>query len=305
MLQIVVKRPERFAALRRLPASEKYLRLDLRSLGRVRDEALLGHLYRRVGLHSGISKQTSANRFAALEDTTLELLAGFDCPHIHDVGVSSGITSVELYEAASRRQLNFKLTVSDRYAQFYAEQRGLATHIFDADARLQCSYLAMLYGDHHTGWKYPLSVLLHRSAPDKPGTNAQGFLLYHPKLLTLIDAGKAANIAFDVLEPSQLAQFDYVRCMNLLNAGYFSSADLAQGLKVLAASLRPEGILQIGRTDQQGVNNVGFYRLTGSQFSLVKNIGAGSEIASLIEQVRIDSSAPPRTDPGHSKSATQ
>ncbi|MFK7913942.1 MAG: hypothetical protein AB8B93_08515 [Pseudomonadales bacterium] len=284
MLQLVVKNEWLAQKLFRSALCDRFVRYDLRALSSFSDEELIGYIYRRVGIHGGITKQTAQNRFSDLDQKTAGLIAQQTDASVHDVGVSSGITSVELYtqlKAANVAPLQF--SVSDRYAKFYTQTHGSQTDVFDADQRLQCSYLGPLYGDRHTSSKYPLSVWLHKRASAFDSDQAESFYLFHPKLLSLIEDKHINVLEYDVLTTRPETAYSYVRCMNLLNLSYFDKPQLLQGIANVRASLRSDGILQVGRTEQSGENHVGFYRNTASGLERIDQIGDGSEIHDLIE----------------------
>lgn len=283
MMQLVVKREWLAKRLYRSTLCDRFIRYDLRCAADFTDEDLIAYIYRRVGIHGGITKQTAQNRFSTLDTRSAELIAAQDLPRVHDIGVSSGITSVELFERLQAVGANAaKVTVSDRYARFYAQENGLQTDLFDADQRLQCSYLGPLYGDRHTSSKYPLSQWLYRRAAAFDGDQAKPFYLFHPKLLRLIDTGAISVLEYDVLNTKITEPFTYVRCMNLLNLSYFEESALLQGIGNVKSSIADGGVLQIGRTEQSGENHVGFYHKTRAGLERFEQIGDGSEVHDLI-----------------------
>lgn len=75
---------------------------------------------------------------------------------------------------------------------------------------------------------------------------------------------------------------DVLRTVNILNRGYFSDAQLGEGIRAVWASLRPEGIWVVGRTTEGDFrNNASIFKRTDSGWSLVERFGEGSEIEEL------------------------
>ena len=286
MLQLAFKSEAIAKRLYRSALCDKFVRYDLRELKNFTDENVISYIYRRVGLNNGITKQTGNGRFRDLDEKLAELLAATKRKSIgiHDVGVSSGITSVELFDALAGAGFDFELTVSDKYATFYEQKTGLRRDLFDADGNYQCSYLWKLYSDAETSTKYPLSCWLRAQASTFDAERAEPFLLYHPKLLRLVDSGKVRSMDYDVLAEGMPERFDCVRCMNLLNLSYFSEQQLLQGISSLDLTLNDGGLLLIGRTEQDGTNNATIYQKQQGLLSKLASVGKGSEIDRLVPQ---------------------
>ena len=72
---------------------------------------------------------------------------------------------------------------------------------------------------------------------------------------------------------------------NLLNLFYFSEEKIIKAINNLNESLLEGGILQIGRTTSEGINNVSFYKKQNGRFILVKRLNSGSEIDYIFERL--------------------
>ena len=281
---VLCTRSEAFARFAiNLPGARRWLRVPLDHLSVFRDDDVIDWIYRQIGLGSGVTKQTHRGRFDAVDATTVRWINELNLRDVHDVGVSSGITSLDLWERLRAEHPGSSLTISDKYAQFHRSLDSVVHRIYESDGDLLCSYVGPLYGDGHVTWKFPLSALLHRWARKQPRGRTEPFLLYHPRVIELLDQGAIRHTQFDVLAADSPADaYDYVRCMNLLNLSYFSEDDIRRGVRALWNTLNPGGVLQIGRTDQTLRNDVSFYRKSAAGLEIIEQIGSGSEIDSIV-----------------------
>ncbi len=84
--------------LSKLPYSRKWLRVQMDRLHEFKDEEIIELAYRQFGMASGVTKQTHRGRFDELNESTMRWLRESNALSAHDIGVSSGITSVELHQ---------------------------------------------------------------------------------------------------------------------------------------------------------------------------------------------------------------
>jgi len=268
--------------LSRLPKSESWLRLRVDQMASITDADLAERAYRQISIGNGITKQTAPARFADLDEVVCRLVGASSRLRVHDVGVSSGITSLELHtRLAAIRELHF--FVSDRFARFRVTRSAYGVLIRDANDEVLCGYAGPIYCDPATPRKYVISQLAYRQLLRAPVIEETTLLLFDPGLMALIDSGEVSFIDFDVLATAATAQkFDFVRCMNLLNLSYFTEPQIRQGIVNLASTLAPGAWLQIGRTHTDGSNHATFYVNDDGILRVVDRMGDGSEIEHLV-----------------------
>jgi len=272
-----------------IPILRKLVRADMQSISRMKNPETIDLAFSEIDLLSGVSKQTNKSRFSDVDPTSLRIIASRSLSRIHDVGVSSGITSLELRRQLQAAGFEGEMFISDKFARFRINRRGLSTDVFDSDHNLVCTYLGPIVGDSEDTWKLPISRLLYLRARKRKfdDTDEQGFLLLHPDVLESVNKGDLRFIDFDVFDNSDDSAFDFVRCMNLLNLGYFSTGKILEGLRTLYSSLAPGGVLQVGRTHLEGGNHVTFYARTTDGFERMDVIGDGSEIDEMTTSFQI------------------
>jgi len=261
----------------------------MQSISNMKNPVTIDLAFSKIDLLSGVSKQTNKNRFSDVDPTSLQIIASRSLSKLHDVGVSSGITSLELRRQLQTAGFEGEMFISDKFARFWTNRRGLSTDVFDSDYNLVCTYLGPIVGDSEDTWKLPISRLVFLRARKRKfdDSSEQGFLLLHPDVLDSVNRGDLRFIDFDVFNNSEDRTFDFVRCMNLLNLGYFPTGKILDGLRTLHGSLAPGGILQIGRTHLEGGNHVTFYERTTDGFERTDVVGDGSEIDELTMSFRI------------------
>ena len=112
-------------------------------LENITDEDVLSMAYRLIYVTDGTSKQTASGRFTSLDIKTKDYLNKTEVNKIHDVGVSSGITSMELLNFLNDNHLTLNFYISDKYSTVYGYKScyGLISRFYDADGKLMISYL--------------------------------------------------------------------------------------------------------------------------------------------------------------------
>jgi hypothetical protein len=258
---------------------------NLLSLNSLQDVDLQAAIVSDVWVADGTSKQTAPGRFRDCDQVAVRLLRATASPVVHDVGVSTGVTSLELRRALLPRHP--RMHISDKFNVLYFQQSGLLTKIFDARGSLMHAYVGRVLASRDLRAKYFVSRWLYGLAKRIPLSGALHEIpLLHFGVRELIAEGELTLLEYDVFETEIVQKFDYVRCMNVLNLCYFPAPRIAQGLRNLTQSLKPGGILQIGRTQKHSSqNSVGFYRREGNRLRLIEELNGGSELKVLIDEV--------------------
>jgi hypothetical protein len=270
----------------KIPKVRSCLAFRLDAIARVENPVIRDHIYTWITTGNNVTKQTAAGRFRDLDETAISLMRKDSMNVIHDVGVSSGITSVELLRALQDRGIPHRFYISDRYARYGVSGRGLGlVRIFDADGALLEMYAWGVLAKSNLPRKFFLSRWLYALLARTPGKQEiRPFFLFDRQVMDYMERDLIHFIDYDVFETRGTPPFTFVRCMNLLNLSYFSPEKIDAGLRNIIGSLAEDGILQLGRTRADGHNMVGFYRKTGDGLQLVKEIGGGTELRDLLEK---------------------
>jgi hypothetical protein len=286
MLKLALENEDLFNWFSKHPILGRFVVFRIDCLPNLRDPVLASRLYQNINTSDGTSKQTAPGRFRDLDSLAADFLI-HESNSIHDVAVSSGVTSVELYSFLRDRGIPFKLMVSDKFSRYF--YRGtMVRRIYAGDKTLLCAYVWWIFADRKCSWKFPISKILFSlvRAFDKPSSPFGEIPLYDFRLLELIREGHVEELSYDIFSTSLPDSFTFVRCMNVLNLGYFKPDAIRRALSLLKNSLKDQGILLLGRTLPDGANAVSFYKNVSGHLELIRDINGGSEIRHLVESIR-------------------
>lgn len=251
--------------------------------------------FREIRLPNGTYKTTGTNRLheidnalcLCLEDTRQDL-------EILDVGVSSGVTSLELMDTMARRGFKPHLTAADItiHAVLSSLPGGLDV-LCDAQGHvLQIACPWFVKGRPHQPFSSLPRGILHSGivlleALVKLGVfriaDSKAVMLVSPRLLVK----PGITITEHDLNNDKTGwhlQFDVVRAANILNEDYFSRPVLKKMLGYLCSYVRPNGFLVLVRTLESDNSNHGtiFTLTTEGKFSVASRIGDGHELENLV-----------------------
>ncbi len=261
------------------------VRGNLLKLSSYSDRSVADHIYTSIKLNNRTSKESRANRFQDIDQHTVDLLKEFDKPVFHDVGVSSGITSFELYSLLQEQGVSCSFNISDKFAKFYYEKTPLYTKIYDSEKKFLNGYVGPIFADQESSGKFFITRWVFQLLNKRPVSKELGaILLYDPKVLSCIANKEIFHQNYDIFAAPMDEKCSYLRCMNLLNKGYFPDELIIKGVTNLFHSITEGGVLQIGRT-VDGVNYVSFFRKNDQQLDVIKHLNEGTEILGLIDSI--------------------
>jgi len=252
----------------------------------ITDETVLTKFYTNVYVTSKTSKQTKQNRFAEIESTVLKYVKKTN-NIIHDLAVSNGITSLDLFDYLKLNNIDFKLHISDKYSKIYVKQ-NLITRIFDAEHKFVYGYFGCLLAMDKI-YYFPLTRLLFKLLQriKSPQNYSYDLMLFHPEVLKKINQNQIYCLDYDIFETVIYDKFSFVRCMNILNLGYFETNKIISALQNIKLSLKEDGVLLVGRTIKNIENKVSFFVKKNNTFQLLEDINGGSEIKDLVLELGI------------------
>ncbi len=231
----------------------------------VEDEPLLEELYSGLSTQANVFKITRRNRFEKVNrKVSFEVknrFPGLERFRIHDVGASSGITSLELFDELSHiRPVGVLASDFFDHLELVTPPDSGWTIVFDAEGRpvQAIGYGFALSLTAREARRYPVNRLLagsvqRRIVPRSVALRAAGNAvrtvpLFHP--LCLERAKNDSNFTLarhDVFAPMP-GRFQMIRAMNFLNRCYFHEPALRKALQLCAEGLEPGGLLLIGRS---------------------------------------------------------
>ena len=252
--------------------------------------------FRAITIRNGTHKTTYARRLDSVNAMVNDLLPRERLLEIMDVGVSSGITTLEWVDALAQAGINFRMTAGDVciFAWLVSFGSRLRVLVDQSGHPLQFD----LFG---RGIPYPLGlrrsflcppVLLLTHVCRRLLPVLMPWLRERATPIALVSPELAKRgvriVEDDLLAPGAFAaQFDVVRAANVLNRSYFDEDALALMCVNLRARLRREGLLIVCSTDERGVNHGTAFRANAAgELEVAARIGEGSAVEQLVLEAR-------------------
>lgn len=243
-------------------------------------------LFKRVRLPSGVLKTTEPRRLDDVNERVLRVLPADRPLELMDVAISTGITTVEWSEQLLGAGVEHHIVAGDTHTEaVWTSLPPVGEVLVDRDGNVLLAEVL--------GRAVDPSGATTRSALVLPALKAA---VRHAKLLHLpvrpvelvssrLRESSAIELVQDdifVSRPELRGRFHAVRAANILNEGYFDDAQLRAALATLRGRLRPDGVLIVCRTHEDGSNHGSLLRADGDAWIAVDRIGDGSEIERLI-----------------------
>jgi len=277
MIKFIVSSKKLLLALHKVPVIKKCFVYDFSALNSISDEDFYNLVFSHIIVSNGLTKTTRSNRFTDLDKITIDLLQQTANASFHDIGVSNGITSLELYDKIAGRQMPIHFCLSDKYARIY--YRGKAVKKFyDADGNLISVNFFFIHLSPRIGKVFFLSRWLFHLYNKRTVLKKESdkeIILLAPAVYRKIAEKKIELLEFDVFETRIIYPFTFLRCLNVLMPAYFSADRIRQGVHNLTENLAENGYLLLGRTDASHVNHATFYIKKDGQLCAVQVVNKG------------------------------
>jgi len=288
-------------------AASKYLTLETTSLfvrsadfARIEDD-----FYGALKTANGSFKTTQHQRLDAVNDAFFTALerCGLKPAVIMDVGVSSGVTTLEWMDEFARRGIAVKTIVTDRTLHAYLVR--LAPHLtllIDPSGHiLQVELMGMAIRPWCSRRDYLSGMFLLRNAVVAWARRALGHLALHFPLDAARAAAKADRVTGpfllltpplrgrpdvtcvedDILAPNPPALTgiaDAIRLANIVQRVYFSDDEIARIICNVRARCRDGALVVVCRNHPDSVEGSILRAIPGGGFALEARIGPGSEV---------------------------
>jgi hypothetical protein len=252
--------------------------------------AVEARFFKGICLPNGTHKTTAAARLADVDAKLDALLGDASSVHLLDVGISSGVTTLELLERLERG--GRPVTGVGIDIQLYAYLDRLLGMDVLHDGRGNILQLATPWcakGRPDPALRSVRSHLLRaliatceRVRCGRPGSRVA--------LVTrgLLERQDFRILEHDVTQPIDLppGSFDVIRAANILNRSYFPAKVIERIVSNLVPLLKEDGLLLVCRTDgRDGSNHATIFRkqaAPGRRLHPVARIGNGSEIEAIL-----------------------
>lgn len=267
-----------------------------------------------IRLSNGVLKTTTAHRLDDVNEALTEVFRrlGAEPRAFLDVAVSSGISTMEWFEALRRAGLRPSMTATDLTMTAYVvrlcgwwhalvDREGYPLHYDFWGMTLRPWSPRRFYVFGHAVLTGLCRAVYRRIAQrveiverldrldGNPPAIGDPVIKAQVTLVTrrLRECKDIELLDDDITKPTPprlLGRFDVVRAANILNRGYFSLSEIRQVVTHLRERLTGSGaLLVVARTEDKGGNHGSIFRLDGKgSFSLVGRIGRGSEIENVV-----------------------
>lgn len=284
MIKIVISSYKLFKILINIKFVKKFIVFNIKSLdslSSIYDFALAVSTFSTESKHG---KTTSVNRFLDLDSVVIKFLSQQSKIEIHDVAVSSGVTSCELLHKVKALNVPYNFSISDKYANYFISGNKII-RIYSADKKLLYGYVFGVLADGHLSRYFLLSKLLYFLFKYIPHENKfDRIQLFDFETKRILKSNIINYIEYDLFGVNSTPVYNFVRCMNALNANsWFSEEQIILGVSNLKSSLIDGGVLLIGRTDDfSNQNNASFFKKINDKLVHLEDFNLGSDIKNII-----------------------
>ena len=262
----------------------------------------LAHEFSRI-LHDvrvgGVWKRTQPGRLPLTENAMVTRLAHGNGPgEVLDIGASDGSTSFDLLHALKAGcDRKFHVHMADLYLWLDVWRNGSLMEYRSTDgkpvmARVGRFGMRLPTSEHR--WDLPGNILAKLYLSLTSMREAMVCEARIPMINPLALAeGDITPIEMNCLNDNaeMRSRFDAVRASNILNHEYFSPDQLRQILGYLHSYLHPDGVLVVSRNEggvDSETENGTVWRRKADGFAREDSFGAGSEIAAIVDALKVD-----------------
>lgn len=273
-------------------ARQVFLRRSESEQDQVRQERSFFH---SVCLRNGTHKTTAPARLVEVDEIVCETLQGRSAVSLLDVGISSGVTTLELLERLDRTGASVSGVGVDICVRGYLTSCLGVDVLYDSHGSvLQVATPLFARGrPHHTLRSLPNRLLRAGiSALETRIVRRTLFRSSRGRPIDLVTSRLGSRDRFAVVEhdiavprPEWSAAFNLIRVANVFNLDYFTREVIHDMTRTLLTYLQPGGLLVLARTRGDGTNHGSIYRGDGSPARLhrIRQFGDGHDLDSLFE----------------------
>ncbi len=287
MIRFALTNPTLFIFLRKIPVFRACFGFNMCTYTERLPPSVQLEIFASFYVFDGTTRQTSPSRFHDLDPVTVELLKDAPPGPLHDIGVSDGLTSLRLLELLHANGSDRPFMISDKYSRLMIV-KGRIDRIYDRHGTMIAAYFGCFSGERCLPFFFVNRFLhsLWRRRYTGRSPSSRELCLWAPDVIKAMAAHELYELEYDVFNSQHHEQFAFVRCMNLLNRGYFNDGKIAAGIENIGTSLKENGLLLIGRTMPDGTNNASFFIKSQNELRLLKHINKGYEGATLVTKFK-------------------
>ncbi len=288
MLKIIIKNKKNFELLSNLKYIKSFFVYDITKSTEIEEAIFYNKVISLYSNNNNTSKTTYGGRFDDLNNVLLQLIDNRKIIKIHDVAISSGVTTADLYNFLNNKNINAQIDASDSFStiEYYGDD---IKYFFDSNNNLIQIYFYRLFLGLKISNYFFISKLLFLLQSFFKNTRKKRKKIYlFDKQFHKYFSNKQINyFDFDLFDINHSnKKYDFIRVMNVLNLIYFTDQQIIFAVKNLFESLEDNGIILIGRTSLEGINNATFYKKNNNKLFSIKSMNNGYEHDSLINDLK-------------------
>ncbi len=288
MLKIIIKNKKNFELLSNLKYIKSFFVYDITKSTEIEEAVFYNKVISLYSNNNNTSKTTYGGRFVDLNNVLLKLIDNRKIIKIHDVAISSGVTTADLYNFLINNNINAQIDASDSFStiEYYGDN---IKYFFDTNNNLIQIYFFRLFLGLKISNYFFISKLFFLLLKISKNTKQKRkkIFLFDKEFHKYYSSNQINYFDFDLFDINHSnTKYDFIRVMNVLNLIYFTNQQIIFAVKNLIESLEDNGIILIGRTSLEGINNATFYTKNNNKLISIKSINNGYEHDSLINDLK-------------------
>ncbi len=252
--------------------------------------------FRNLRLPNGTYKTTYPDRMPDVDAAVARALTPGTHADVLDVGVSSGVTTLELMDTLAEHGMEPEVVAVDLSVSAFLLRIAGVDLLCDPKGHvLQIATPVAVKGRPHDPAGSSARAALQQvfDAAERLVGGPAGAARGTPVQLISPRLARHARVTvrehdLTTLRPEWRDRFDVVRAANVLNRDYFDQPTLERMIAHLRTYVRARGLLVLCRThDDTRTNHASVLRraTAGDAFAVVARVGDGSEIESLVTEM--------------------
>lgn len=253
-------------------------------------------------LKNGVTKTTYSHRMRNVDIWLLDFLPKDVVVNVLDVGISTGITTVELCELFDAKGVQYQVIGMDSdltgFLLIFGDDNSILVdkNMNPIHFEIKGKGFGYVKGTNlkhlvdRALLKLKCKIFMNLILKDDLETMGKvirkgGFEVHRVELVCReITENPSIQLVEDsIFSENTEKQFDFIRAANILNKTYFSDERIKTAARKLRERLATGGQLLICRTDTDGQNNASLFNVTGgNRYGLVGRFGKGSDIEDLV-----------------------
>ncbi len=249
-------------------------------------------------LIKGTWKRTGVGRLVDLDKWVISLNL-FETKNINmlEIGGSDGITTYDTLRYFNKNYgIEIKASIMEMNLTLHCYRKGLLKYYLTNDYNpllLQIWTIGILLEETNNKEGVIFNPLIKYIKNYLRGVNvSKNFKKYDDIILKNPVVKNSTNIKWleqSVFEYNQSIEnsFDFIRCSNVLNNGYFEPSKITQAFDLLKKYLRPNGLLLISRTvdiPSRVIHTASLWRKSGGKMVHVSDLNGGSEVKNNVSE---------------------